>query len=122
MALDVLIEQLKTIPDWRQGRRKVDCPLWLMLLVSLLGVMSGIRSIRGLADFMARHQQEVSDYYELDSIKLPRYSNIRRMLHRVDPMKVAGVFHQWAEHLCPVEASQVQHCITENSQAQDEFF
>jgi len=59
MGVEALIEQLKTIPDWRRGR-KVQYPLWLMLLLSLLGVMSGYSSLRGLADFMKRHQQEVA--------------------------------------------------------------
>lgn len=106
MALNALIDQLKTIPDWRQGRRTVACPLWLMILMSLLGVMSGIRSIRGLADFMERHQQEVVEYFELTNVKLPRNSNLRRMFHRVDPADVAQAFHQWADDLCSIETGQ----------------
>lgn len=46
MGVEALIEQLKTIPDWRRGR-KVQYPLWLMLLLTLLGVMSGYSSWRG---------------------------------------------------------------------------
>ncbi|NEP08504.1 MAG: ISAs1 family transposase [Okeania sp. SIO4D6] len=106
MALNALIDQLKTIPDWRQGGRTVACPLWLMILMSLLGVMSGISSIRGLADFMERHQQEVVEYFELPNVKLPRNSNLRRMLHRVDPADVAQAFHQWADDLCSIETGQ----------------
>ena len=59
MTVSLLIEQLKTIPDWRRGRA-VQHPLWLMLLMTLLGVMSGYTSLRGLADFMLRHQPEVT--------------------------------------------------------------
>lgn len=40
MGTDAFVEQLKTIPDWRRGRA-VQHPLWLMLLMTLLGVMSG---------------------------------------------------------------------------------
>ncbi|PZV11303.1 MAG: hypothetical protein DCF22_14850 [Leptolyngbya sp.] len=57
MGVEGLIEPLKTIPDWRRGR-KVQHPLWVMLLMSLLGVMSGYSSLRGLEDFMKRHQHE----------------------------------------------------------------
>jgi hypothetical protein len=46
MGVEALMEQLKTIPDWRRGRT-VQHPLWLMLLMSLLGVMSGYSSLRG---------------------------------------------------------------------------
>ncbi len=58
MGVEALIEPLKTIPDWRRGRT-VQHPLWLMLLMSLLGVMSGYSSLRGLEDFMKRHQLAV---------------------------------------------------------------
>lgn len=60
MSIDDLGRQLKTIPDWRRGRT-VQHPLWLMLLLCLLGVMSGYSSLRGLEDFMQRHQQAVAE-------------------------------------------------------------
>jgi hypothetical protein len=56
MGVEGLIEQLKTIPDWRRGRT-VQYPLWLM---SLLRVMSGYSSLRGLEGFMQRHAQEAN--------------------------------------------------------------
>lgn len=96
MAIATLIEQLKTVPDWRRHRR-VQCPLWLMLLMSLLGVMSGYSSLRGLADFMARHQQSIAELFGLESVKLPKYSTIRRMSEEVDGSYVSAVFHHWAQ-------------------------
>lgn len=78
MTVSLLIEQLKTIPDWRRGRA-VQNPLWLMLLMTLLGVMSGYTSLRGLADFMLRHQPEVTEHFGLETAKLYRYSTIRDM-------------------------------------------
>jgi len=62
MEVEGLIEQLKTIPDWRRDR-KVQHPLWVMLLMSLLGVMSRYSSLRGLEDFMKRHQHEVVELF-----------------------------------------------------------
>ena len=84
----------------------MDYPLWLMLLVSLLGVMSGISSIRGLADFMERHEQEVADLFDLEKAKLPRYSSLRRMLHHVNAAEVATIFAEWVAQQCPLEAHQ----------------
>lgn len=101
MAITALIEQLETIPDWRRGR-KVQYPLWLMLLTSLLGVMSGCNSMRGLADFMERHQSEVTDYFALAKQKLPSYSTIRRMAQQVDGDWVAQIFRSWAQQKYPV--------------------
>jgi hypothetical protein len=95
MTVSLLIEQLKTIPDWRRGRA-VQHPLWLMLLMTLLGVMSGYTSLRGLADFMLRHQPEVTEHFGLETAKLPRYSTIREMSQHVDVAYVVAIFMAWA--------------------------
>jgi hypothetical protein len=101
MAISALVEQLQTIPDWRRAR-KVQYPLWLMLLLSLLGVMSGCRSLRGLADFMERHQVEVAEYFALSKQKLPSYATIRRMTQQVEGTRVAQVFRDWARQEYPI--------------------
>lgn len=106
MGVEALIEQLKTIPDWRRGR-KVQYPLWLMLLLSLLGVMSGYSSLRGLEDFMKRHQQEVAALFGLAKAKLPSYSTLRDMTQHVDGAKVSEVFAHWAKQAVPIKAGQV---------------
>jgi hypothetical protein len=106
MAVEALIEQLKTIPDWRRGR-KVQYPLWLMLLMSLLGVMSGYSSLRGLEDFMKRHQQEVGELFGFSKAKLPSYSTLRDMMLHVDVQAVAQIFLIWANQSLPVEAGAV---------------
>ncbi len=106
MGLPDLIEQLKTIPDWRRGR-KVQHPLWVMLLMSLLGAMSGYTSLRGLADFMLRHREEAAELLGLSKAKLPSYSTLQDMAHHVDAQRVAEIFHQWAMQAFPVEAGQV---------------
>jgi hypothetical protein len=105
MGIDALVDQLKTIPDWRRGRA-VQHPLWLMLLMTLLGVMSGYSSLRGLADFMQRHQQEVAEYFGLNKAKLPSYSTLREMTESVDGTAVAGIFQAWAKASTPVEVGQ----------------
>lgn len=106
MGVEALIEQLKTIPDWRRGR-KVQYPLWLMLLMTLLGVMSGYSSLRGLEDFMKRHQQEVAELFDLAKAKLPSYSTLRDMTLHVDALKVAEIFMRWANQALPTEPGEV---------------
>lgn len=102
MSVEALVEDLKNIPDWRRGRA-VQHPLWLMLLMTLLGVMSGYSSLRGLADFMKRHQQEVADYFGLHKAKLPSYPTLRDMAQKVDANAVALVFQRWASAATQVE-------------------
>jgi hypothetical protein len=105
MEIDALVEQLKTVPDWRRGRA-VQHPLWLMLLMTLLGVMSGDSSLRGLADFMARHHQEVADYFGLGETKPPSYPTIREMAQSVNASAVARVFQTWAQRVAPVAVGE----------------
>lgn len=104
-GLEQLIGQLKTIPDWRRGRT-VQHPLWLLLLMSLLGVMSGYSSLRGLADFMRRHQQEVADYFGLGPVKVPSYSMVRELVQSVDGPAVAQVFQAWAAACAKPQAGE----------------
>ncbi|MEM9447085.1 MAG: transposase family protein [Cyanobacteria bacterium P01_E01_bin.6] len=106
MGLEALIEHLKIIPDWRRGRRQVKYPLWLMLLMSLLGVMSGYTSLPGLADFMQRHQSEVVELFGVDKAALAKYSTIGRMTHHVNGTEVARILEDWANQVCPVKSGE----------------
>jgi hypothetical protein len=52
---DDLISFLKAIPDCRR-RRGVRYPQWFLLLVAVLGILSGCRSSRDLEAFARRHR------------------------------------------------------------------
>lgn len=78
-----------------------------MLLMTLLGVMSGYSSLQGWEDFMQPHQQEVVELFGLSKAKLPRYSTLRDMAQHVDALQVAEVFLHWAKQAFPVEVGQV---------------
>ncbi|MCP9943538.1 transposase family protein [Cyanobium sp. ATX 6E8] len=54
-----LISFLKAIPDGRY-RRGVRYPQWFLLLVAVLGILSGSRSSRDLEAFAKRHRQELN--------------------------------------------------------------
>ena len=51
-----LISFLKAIPDSRY-RRGVRYPQWFLLLVAVLGILSGCRSSRDLEAFAKRHRE-----------------------------------------------------------------
>lgn len=98
-----LIEALQSIPDPRKasGRRY---PLWVFLLLILLGTMSGYRGYRGLARFMERHQEHLATRLGLVRAELPSYSTIRRLLNLVDFDAVAEAFSQWAQAVGMLQA------------------
>ena len=63
-----LIDYLKQIPDERSsgGRRH---PLWLILLIMILGIMSGYWGYRGLGRFVERHRRQLIE--TLSTLSLP---------------------------------------------------
>jgi len=63
-----LIEQLQTIRDFRT---QPDYPLWVVLLLVVMGTMSGCTGYRPLADFVSRHQTELLTELALPRQRLP---------------------------------------------------
>lgn len=73
-----LIQALQTIPDHRRGAGQ-RYPLWVFLLLMILGTMSGYRGYRGLSRFMLRHQEQLAERLGLRRAQLPSYATIRRL-------------------------------------------
>lgn len=91
-----LIEQLKQIPDPRRlkGRRH---PLWLILILSLLGFLCGYQGYRPLADFCRNHAADLAQLLGLPEHQTwPSYSTFRRSFQQVDPMGWEQVFNTWS--------------------------
>lgn len=55
-----LTGHLKAIPDARM-RRGVRFPAWYLLLVAVLGILSGCRSLRDLERFATRHHSVLNE-------------------------------------------------------------
>ena len=90
-----LIDYLKEIPDERNagGRRH---PLWLILLIMILGIMSGYWGYRGLGRFVERHRRQLIDTLKIPGARVPSYSTIRRVMMELDYQAVTQVFNDWA--------------------------
>ncbi len=75
-----LITSPQEIRDFRaaQGRRY---PLWLILLLVVIGAISGCQSHYALEDFGVRHYQAVSEKLGLTVTRLPSDTTFRRILH-----------------------------------------
>ncbi len=90
-----LIDYLKQIPDERKsgGRRH---SLWLILLIMILGIMSGYWGYRGLGRFVERHRRQLIKTLEIPQARVGSYSTIRRVMMSLDYETVAIVFNDWA--------------------------
>ncbi len=74
-----LIDYLKQIRDERtpSGRRH---SLWLILLIMILGIMSGYWGYRSLGRFVERHRRQLIDTLKIPKARVPSYSTIRRIM------------------------------------------
>lgn len=88
-----LIDYLKQVRDYRT---RPQYPLWVILLLVLMGTMSGCVGYRALEAFVVRHQAQLLDLLEIGHQRLPSYSTIRRALVRVDFASLTQVFNNWA--------------------------
>ena len=70
-----LIDYLKEIPDERNAGARRH-PLWLILLIIILGIMSGYWGYRGLGRFVERHRRQLIDTLKLPGARVPSYSTI----------------------------------------------
>ena len=97
-----LITSLQEIRDFRasQGRRY---PLWLILLLVVMGTISGCRSYYALEDFGARHYEAVSEQLGLKVTRLPSDTTFRRILQKLDFQTLAQQFEQWVNSTFTLE-------------------
>jgi hypothetical protein len=123
-----LIEALKSIPDHRRGAGQ-RYPLWVFLLLVILGTMSGYRGYRGLSRFMERHEETLAERVGLKRAKLPSYSTVRRMLMEIDFKAVAAALNQWGQqaglvkagHNYAVDGKSLRNTLSHTYEAQQNF-
>lgn len=89
-----LIEHLQQIRDFRT---QPDYPLWVVLLLVMMGTMSGYTDYRPLAEFVTRHQADLIALLQLPYNRLPSFSTIRRIRVRVDFVSFTAVFNAWVQ-------------------------
>lgn len=90
-----LIQSLQEIRDFRASLGK-RYPLWLILLLVIMGTLSGCRGYQALEDFGVRHYQGLSEKLGLTVNRLPSDTTFRRILHRLDFHLLTQQFGQWA--------------------------
>ncbi len=104
MALN-LIQSLQEIKDFRTSRGR-RYPLWLILLLVIMGTISGCRSYYALEDFGARHYGAVSEQLGLTVTRLPSDTTFRRILQKLDFKVLAQQFEAWVSRTIDIQAQE----------------
>lgn len=98
-----LIDYLKGVRDYRT---QPDYELWVILLLVLMGTLSGCTGYRALAAFVSRHQAQLIEVLQLPYERLPSFSTLRRIMVRVDFEALTQAFNAWAQATFPASKQE----------------
>jgi DDE_Tnp_1-associated len=106
-----LLAALRTIPDPRraQGERY---PLAHLLLFSILAVLAGATSYRGIRVFIGVHRERLDATFGVRFRRAPAVNTLRTLLHALDPADLEAAFRRHAEHLGGAAAPPARRVIT----------
>jgi hypothetical protein len=93
-----LLSALEQIPDPRraQGRRY---PLPHLLLLSVLAVLAGATSYRGILVFIAVHRERLNVVFGVRLRRAPAVNTLRNLFQALDPAALEAAFRRHAAHL-----------------------
>ena len=77
-------------------RRGIRIPAWYLLLVAVLGILSGRHSLRDLERFAIRHHTALTSTLEIELRRPPSDSAFRYFFQQVEPESHHVVEIPWA--------------------------
>ena len=105
-----LISFLKAIPDARM-RRGVRLPAWYLLLLAVLGILSGCESLRDLERFARRHHGVLGKELEIELRRPPSDSAFRYFFRQVDVAALSAAIRDWTIAQIPGGAADLDQLV-----------
>ena len=105
-----LISYLRSIPDARM-RRGVRFPAWYLLLVAVLGILSGCQSLRDLERFAIRHHSVLTEALGLELRRPPSDSSFRYFFQQVDVAALCAAIRDWTLAQIPGGAADLDQLV-----------
>jgi hypothetical protein len=93
-----LLELLAEVPDPRRGQGR-KYKLSHVLLFSILAIVTGCNSYRGIVTFIDVHRRRLNATFGLTWRRAPAHTAIRYILRGLDPADIEAVFRQHAARL-----------------------
>ncbi len=101
-----LISYVRSISDARI-RRGVQFPAWYLLLVAVLGILSGCQSFRDLERLAIRHHSVLTETLGLQLRRPPSDSSFRYFFHQVDVAALWAAIRDWTIPKTPCGAADL---------------
>ena len=102
-----LLGLLEEVPDHRRAEGKIY-QLAHVLLFSILAIVSGGNSYRGIATFIAVHRRTLNAAFGLTWRRAPAHTAVRYILQGLDPAAVEAAFRRHAALLQAARATPGQ--------------
>ena len=100
-AFSPLLDMLAEIPDPRRAEGKLY-QLPHVLLFSILAIVTGCNSYRGIVTFIDVHRRKLNTAFGLKWRRAPAHTAIRYILQGLDPTAVETAFRR---HACVLQAA-----------------
>ena len=107
---DDLISFLKAIPDGRY-RRGVRYPQWFLLLLAVLGILSGCRSSRDLEAFARRHWEQLNQALGLNFKRWPSDATFFYLFNKAHLQEFGQVLQAWMISKIPDGAEGLEQLV-----------
>jgi len=105
-----LISYLRSIPDARM-RRGVRFPVRYLLLLAVLGILSGCQSLRDLERFAIRHHGVLTEALGLKLRRPPSDFSFRYFFHQVDVADLCSAIRDWTIAQIPGGAADLDQLV-----------
>jgi hypothetical protein len=93
-----LLAALADVPDPRRGQGK-RYPLSYLLLFTVLALLSGARSYRGIITFLDQRRGHLNRHFGVDLKRAPALNTLRHVLHTLDTADLEEVLRRHAKGL-----------------------
>jgi len=119
-----LLEALKEIPEFRKARGKSH-PLWLLLLLIIMGTLAGYQGYRPLENFAKEHHPSLCQLLGLETFRVPSYSTFRRVMMGIDFLALSNQFEDWMSaqdpthsadtHVAAIDGKRIRQSLTDEN-------
>jgi len=92
-------------------RRGVRFPAWCLLLVAVLGILSGCQSLRDLERFAIRHHAVLTEALDVELRRPPSDSSFRYFFQQVDVAALCAAIRDWTIAQIPCGAADLDQLV-----------
>ena len=92
--MSTLIDIFKQVPDFRNAHGRSH-PLWLLLLLMVMGILAGYQGYRPLQSFVEEHRQALCEALGVEQLKIPSHCTFRRVMLGLDFVFLCNAVEDW---------------------------